>query len=278
MCDIGWSDEKECRGCNKEEGAEKHRLYQCPSWREVRRNQISEGLEKVKPVTGGLALAKKFHVVSSRRKQLLEEKQLGSPKVGLGTAQELGPCQSKASRAMLLPMSLCWVFQTSGAHLDGQLPVHGMYGTLNADLEEQRTIEKAGSTAFLCRLQGLSDPPWLMWIIRESLMGFEVLWPKARDADRWISIWEEVHRSHQEGVFLEVVHVKAHRSKKEKQQLTRFQRFVKEGDEEADELAQDGGEMGQIRGSTVQQKKRGGFCGFAECSRLSLFGGGVAQL
>ena len=29
--DIGWSDEKKCRGCNKEEGTEKHRLYHCPS-------------------------------------------------------------------------------------------------------------------------------------------------------------------------------------------------------------------------------------------------------
>ena len=27
--DIGWSDEKKCRGCNKEEGTEKHRLCHC---------------------------------------------------------------------------------------------------------------------------------------------------------------------------------------------------------------------------------------------------------
>ena len=42
----GWvSDEKKkCRGCCKE-GTEKHRLYHCPSWREVR-NQIPEDLEK----------------------------------------------------------------------------------------------------------------------------------------------------------------------------------------------------------------------------------------
>ena len=41
LCDIGWSDEKTCRGCNREEGTEKHRLYHCPCWKEVR-NQIGE--------------------------------------------------------------------------------------------------------------------------------------------------------------------------------------------------------------------------------------------
>ena len=45
LCDIGWSDEKKCRCCNKEEGTEKHRLYHCPSQREVR-NQMPEGLGK----------------------------------------------------------------------------------------------------------------------------------------------------------------------------------------------------------------------------------------
>ena len=39
--DIGWADEKKCRGCNKEEFTEKHRLYHCPCWKEVR-NQIPE--------------------------------------------------------------------------------------------------------------------------------------------------------------------------------------------------------------------------------------------
>ena len=30
LYDIGWSHEKKCRGCNKEEGMEKHRLCHCP--------------------------------------------------------------------------------------------------------------------------------------------------------------------------------------------------------------------------------------------------------
>ena len=40
MYDIGWSNEKICRGCDKEEGKEKHR----PSSVEGRRNQIPEKL------------------------------------------------------------------------------------------------------------------------------------------------------------------------------------------------------------------------------------------
>ena len=47
-----------------------------------------------------------------------------------------------------------------------------------------------------------------------------------KDADLWILIWEEVCRFHQEGILLEVEHVKAHRTKKEKQEITLFGRFV----------------------------------------------------
>ena len=36
MYDIGWSDEYKWRGCDKEEGREKHSLYYCPSRREAR--------------------------------------------------------------------------------------------------------------------------------------------------------------------------------------------------------------------------------------------------
>ena len=36
LFDIGWSDGSECQACHKEEGTEKHRLYHCPEWYEVR--------------------------------------------------------------------------------------------------------------------------------------------------------------------------------------------------------------------------------------------------
>ena len=92
--------------------------------------------------------------------------------------------------------------------------------------------------------------------------------------------WEEAHRVHREGILLEVEHVKAHRSKKEKQEMLFFDRFVAEGNERVDELAKDGamldgGGMAQSQHSSAE--KRRGLRGFAVCSQLSLFGG-VARL
>ena len=34
---VGWSDVSQCQACQMEEGTEKHRLYHCPEWYEVRR-------------------------------------------------------------------------------------------------------------------------------------------------------------------------------------------------------------------------------------------------
>ena len=45
LYDIGWADEKKCRGCDKEEGTEKHRSCHCPCCKEVR-NQIPDKLGK----------------------------------------------------------------------------------------------------------------------------------------------------------------------------------------------------------------------------------------
>ena len=62
---------------------------------------------------------------------------------------------------------------------------------------------------------------------------------------------------------IDKVKSKAHRSKKEKQPMPLFEKFVTEGREKADELAKDGamfdgGEMAQTKVSTAQQKKTTG--------------------
>ena len=44
LFDIGWSNESKCQACHKE-GTEKHRLYHCPGWNEVRR-EIPEVFRK----------------------------------------------------------------------------------------------------------------------------------------------------------------------------------------------------------------------------------------
>ena len=59
----------------------------------------------------------------------------------------------------------------------------------------------------------------------------------AKDADLWMLMWEEVRRTHDAGIRVGVEHVKAHRSKKEKQEMSLFERFVTEGIGRTDELA-----------------------------------------
>ena len=63
-----------------------------------------------------------------------------------------------------------------------------------------------------------------MLTTKESLMGeMKCIGPKAEDADLWILIWEELHRVHQEGILVEVDHVKADRTKKDMQQMSLFE-------------------------------------------------------
>ena len=45
LFDMAWSDESKCQACHKEEGTEKHRLYHCPEWHEIRRD-IPEAFRK----------------------------------------------------------------------------------------------------------------------------------------------------------------------------------------------------------------------------------------
>ena len=85
--DIGWADEKKCRGCNKEEFTEKHRLYHCPCWKEVR-NQIPErfGTWEQK---ARLEVVKVNHVALLERRPM-EEMPPDRSEVGIRKAEELG--------------------------------------------------------------------------------------------------------------------------------------------------------------------------------------------
>ena len=62
------------------------------------------------------------------------------------------------------------------------------------------------------------------------------------------------------GILVEVEHVKAHRTKKEKKNMSQFERFVTEGNEKADELAKAGamldeGFTAEARAETIQQER-----------------------
>ena len=61
-------------------------------------------------------------------------------------------------------------------------------------------------------------------------------------------------------ILVEVEHVEAHRTKKEKKDMSHFERFVTEGNEKADELAKEGalldeGFTADARAMTMQQER-----------------------
>ena len=47
LFDIGWSGVSQCLACRMEKGTEKHRLYHCSEWHEIRQ-KIPESLRKWK--------------------------------------------------------------------------------------------------------------------------------------------------------------------------------------------------------------------------------------
>ena len=53
-------------------------------------------------------------------------------------------------------------------------------------------------------------------------------------ADMWTNLGK-LHEPVKKGILVEVAHVKAHRTKKEKGKMTQFERFVAEGNEKAHE-------------------------------------------
>ena len=67
--------------------------------------------------------------------------------------------------------------------------------------------------------------------------------------------------------------MKAHRTKKEMQQVSVFERFIAKGNEKSDEFAQegamiDGGLMAQVRASTVQQEREEGYAALQHAARI----------
>ena len=88
----------------------------------------------------------------------------------------------------------------------------------------------------------------------------ESIKPRAGDADFWVKILDEMHYLAERGILVEVEYVEAHRTKKEKKDMSHFERFVTEGNEKADELAKEGavldeGFTADARAMTMQQER-----------------------
>ena len=226
LFDIGWSDESKGQACHKEEGTEKHWLYHCPEWHEVRR-EIPDAFRKWEQRTRASKKEGKWqksivtHPISEsqwnrghssmKRWESEKHKKWGMPAEGFK-----GQVAIEGS-----PLGTAGKWEACGwsvAQLDYDEefgPLHGMYGSMDAELEVQRTIKRAELTAFLCLL-------------------------KAGDSDLWIKIWEELHLLTLKEILVEVEHVKAHRTEKDKKEMSQIEKFVAEGSEKADELANEG--------------------------------------
>ena len=143
--------------------------------------------------------------------------------------------------------------------------MHGMYGSMEAEYEVQRTIKRAGLTVFLCLLRKVSGPIKVRVNNKGRIDGLrrgetECIKPRAGDAHLWMKIWEEFHELVKRGFLVDVEHVKAHRTKKEKKNMSHFEKFVTEGNEKADELAKAGamldeGYMAEARAETIRQER-----------------------
>ena len=143
--------------------------------------------------------------------------------------------------------------------------LHGMYGSMEAEFEVQRTTKRVELTPSSACSKKWLDPSRCMSTTKELLTGFgeekeSAIKPRAEDADVWIKIWEELHYLAERGILVEVEHVKAHPTKKEKKEMSHFEKFVTEGNEKADEMAKAGatldrGFVADARAVTVQERQ-----------------------
>ena len=100
--------------------------------------------------------------------------------------------------------------------------LHGMYGSMEAEFEVQRTIKRAELTAFLCFLKNVIGPIKVhvhnngiidgLWRGESKCIG-----PAAGDADFVDQdLGRELHLLMSKDILVQVEQVKAHRTKKDK--------------------------------------------------------------
>ena len=169
--DIGLSDGKVCKGCEEEEGTEKHRLYHCLTWKEVRdqiskkkknatvrteRQNIKERMEKI------IFNGQEVGIRDVQKMEIRSRKPSGTQCDGWLTARTAGMACVRWS-----------VVQLDHEELE---PMREYFGPIEAGIEVQRTINRADMTALCVVLSGLHRG-------EKKCNG-----PKSKEADLWIKI------------------------------------------------------------------------------------------
>ena len=145
-------------------------------------------------------------------------------------------------------------------------PLHAMYGSMEAEFEVPRTVKRPQLTTCLCFLKKVIGPikvacrhnmnhRWSMEKRKENAL--------IRRLAMLICGSESGKKMHvlmSREILVEVEHAKAHRSKKDKKEMSHFEKLVTKGNEKADELAKAGamlneGYVAQVRAKTVQQER-----------------------
>ena len=106
-------------------------------------------------------------------------------------------------------------------------PLRGMYGSVEAEFEVQRTIKRAELTAFSCLLNRVIGTMKVYVDIKGSIDGLrrgerECIMPTAGDADFLDQNLGRTALFGRKGILVEVQHVKAHRTQKGKKDMSHF--------------------------------------------------------
>ena len=100
LFDIGWSDESKCRACHEEEGTEKHRLFHCLVWHEIRRGILAFRKWEQKARTSKKEWKWQRGIVEHHLKESQWKRDhYRMEKVGVGEAQKLGHTSRRFHRS-----------------------------------------------------------------------------------------------------------------------------------------------------------------------------------
>ena len=169
LFDIGWLDVSQCQACQLEESTEKHRLYHCPEWHEIRR-EIPEAFrkweQKARTQRKEWKWQRRIDAILLRESQwnrgYFSVKKWKSEKHKKLSMPREGFKGHVATDSSLLGKARKW--GASGWAMvqldcDEEMePLLGMYGPMEAEFEVQRIIKRTELTAFLRLLNKVIGP------------------------------------------------------------------------------------------------------------------------